>query len=213
MCSNTLKILCLLVLCLLLLELEASSDEQDDRAVITRQENGNLLLKAAPDQNVTIRLMGEDATVMVNDVDVLPLLRRRLQVITARQVAARREPLSLDVQKDQFRAVQRSLTRLEKRFFNMRNNTRRSGLNQRVLRRQLQRIERVSTTLARIQVFLAKDECQSNPCQNGGTCHDLYKSFQCDCVAGWQVKNCKKLVLENEVNRILDVKIYFSYLK
>ncbi|XP_034122311.1 cubilin homolog [Drosophila guanche] len=199
MCSNTLKILCLLVLCLLLLELEASSDEQDDRAVITRQENGNLLLKAAPDQNVTIRLMGEDATVMVNDVDVLPLLRRRLQVITARQVAARREPLSLDVQKDQFRAVQRSLTRLEKRFFNMRNNTRRSGLNQRVLRRQLQRIERVSTTLARIQVFLAKDECQSNPCQNGGTCHDLYKSFQCDCVAGWQGPTC-----EEDVNECFD---------
>ncbi|XP_022226345.2 cubilin homolog [Drosophila obscura] len=198
--SNTLNILCLLVLCVFFLELEASSDEREERAVITRQENGNLLLKAAPDQNVTFRLMGEAATVMVNDVDVLPLLQRRLQVVTARQVAARREPLSVDVQKDQFRVVQRSLTRLEKRFFNMRNNTRRSGLNQRVLRRQLQRIERVSTTLARIQVFLAKDECQSSPCQNGGTCYDEYKAFQCDCAAGWQGPTC-----EDDVNECFDL--------
>ncbi|XP_017135474.1 cubilin homolog isoform X2 [Drosophila miranda] len=198
--SNTLNLLFVLVLCVFLLELEASSDERAERAVITRQQNGNLLLEAAPDQNVTFRLMGEQATVMINDVDILTLLRRRLQVVTARQVAARREPLSLDVQKDQFRVVQRSLTRLEKRFFNMRNNTRRGGLNQRVLRRQLQRVERVSTTLARILVFLAKDECLSSPCQNGGTCYDEYRAFQCDCAAGWQGPTC-----EDDVNECFDL--------
>ena len=29
------------------------------------------------------------------------------------------------------------------------------------------------------------DECASNPCKNGGTCHDQVASFSCSCVSGY----------------------------
>ena len=28
------------------------------------------------------------------------------------------------------------------------------------------------------------DECQSNPCQNGGVCEDLISKFKCNCIPG-----------------------------
>ena len=34
------------------------------------------------------------------------------------------------------------------------------------------------------------DDCQSEPCQNNGTCHDLVNDYRCDCVAGFNGTNC-----------------------
>lgn len=29
------------------------------------------------------------------------------------------------------------------------------------------------------------DECSSNPCQHGGTCHDRLNAYKCDCILGF----------------------------
>ena len=34
------------------------------------------------------------------------------------------------------------------------------------------------------------DECQSQPCENNGTCTDLVNDYQCDCIAGFNGTNC-----------------------
>ncbi|KAH8239867.1 hypothetical protein KR032_008825 [Drosophila birchii] len=192
-----LPICAVLVLCLQILSAKGSpNDIKKDRANLGTQLNGNLLLEAERDHNVTLRLMGEASTVMINDVDMLTLLRRRQRIIADRQVAARREPLSMDVAKDQFRDVRRKLTKIERRVFNSRNSTRRNGLNQRRLRSQLQRVERVSAIVRTIAANLAKDECLSSPCQNGGICHDAYNGYQCECTAAWQGPTCEEDVNE-----------------
>ncbi|KAH8357601.1 hypothetical protein KR200_003594 [Drosophila serrata] len=186
-----------LVLCLQILSVKGSqNDDEKYRAHLGKESNDNLFLTAERDHNVTLRLMGEAATVMVNDVDMLTLLRRRQRIVADRQAAAKREPLSLDIVKDQFRDVKRKFTKIERRVSNARNSTRRSGLNQRLLRRQLQRVERVSGILRTIAANLARDECQSSPCQNGGICHDAYNGFQCECTAAWQGPTCEEDVNE-----------------
>eukprot|EP00058_Branchiostoma_floridae_P011529 XP_002597017.1 hypothetical protein BRAFLDRAFT_215849 [Branchiostoma floridae] len=34
------------------------------------------------------------------------------------------------------------------------------------------------------------NECSSDPCQNGATCHDELNSYTCACVAGWEGIHC-----------------------
>ncbi|KAH8322862.1 hypothetical protein KR059_009186 [Drosophila kikkawai] len=192
-----LLICAVLVLCLQILSAKGSQDDNEEyRAHLGKESNNNLFLKAEKDHNVTLRLIGEASTVMINDVDMLTLLRRRQRIIADRQAAARREPLSVDIVKDQFRDVKRKFTKIERRVSNARNRTQRTGLNQRILRRQLQRVERVSGILRTLAANLAKDECQSSPCQNGGICHDAYNGFQCECTAAWQGPTCEEDVNE-----------------
>ena len=35
------------------------------------------------------------------------------------------------------------------------------------------------------------DECQSNPCQNGGTCKDQVNGYSCSCNAGYTGEKCQ----------------------
>ena len=34
------------------------------------------------------------------------------------------------------------------------------------------------------------DYCNTNPCQNGGTCVDGQTSYTCTCVEGWEGTDC-----------------------
>ena len=35
------------------------------------------------------------------------------------------------------------------------------------------------------------DECESSPCVNGATCHDLMDAYLCDCTSGFEGTNCE----------------------
>lgn len=35
------------------------------------------------------------------------------------------------------------------------------------------------------------DECESNPCQNGATCHDLIGMYFCECPPGFNGTDCE----------------------
>ena len=35
------------------------------------------------------------------------------------------------------------------------------------------------------------DECESSPCQNGGSCSDSINLYNCTCVAGYTGLNCE----------------------
>uniref|UniRef100_A0A4W6C9D4 EGF-like domain-containing protein n=1 Tax=Lates calcarifer TaxID=8187 RepID=A0A4W6C9D4_LATCA len=38
----------------------------------------------------------------------------------------------------------------------------------------------------------AEHACVSNPCANGGTCHEVPSGFECHCPAGWSGPTCAK---------------------
>ena len=35
------------------------------------------------------------------------------------------------------------------------------------------------------------DECESNPCENGGTCTDAVNGYSCECAPGFTDANCQ----------------------
>lgn len=35
------------------------------------------------------------------------------------------------------------------------------------------------------------NECESNPCQNGGTCRDVVSGYICQCPIGWSGTTCQ----------------------
>ena len=43
----------------------------------------------------------------------------------------------------------------------------------------------------RIKYFIDIDDCQSQPCQNNGSCQDRVDDYTCDCVVGFNGTNCE----------------------
>ena len=35
------------------------------------------------------------------------------------------------------------------------------------------------------------DECEFKPCEHGGTCNDGHNDYTCDCIKGYEGKNCE----------------------
>ena len=46
-----------------------------------------------------------------------------------------------------------------------------------------------------IKIFLQGNinECESDPCQNGGRCNDGMNSYTCSCVDGYRGENCESM--------------------
>ena len=54
--------------------------------------------------------------------------------------------------------------------------------------------------------FTVMDECEPNPCHNGGKCVDKFDGFHCICYGGWNGPTCRG---ESEclIQKIHDVSI------
>ena len=40
-------------------------------------------------------------------------------------------------------------------------------------------------------MFVDIDECESNPCENDGTCIDMEGEYECECESGYTGTHCE----------------------
>ena len=56
------------------------------------------------------------------------------------------------------------------------------------------------------------DECDSSPCQNGGTCHNGQNMYTCTCLPGWTGHDCE---IGEQISRVflrLKKNLFWHYL-
>lgn len=86
------------------------------------------------------------------------------------------------------RGIMQRLGRLENRT--------RSALGGGVPRNMFRRLSLLEGKVDEIVTKLTEDNCESMPCQNGGSCMDIYDGFVCKCTDSWTGQTCTQDVNE-----------------
>ncbi|KAI0213507.1 hypothetical protein LSAT2_001452 [Lamellibrachia satsuma] len=53
--------------------------------------------------------------------------------------------------------------------------------------------------------FADVDMCHSNPCQNGGTCHNLVDVYKCDCVDSFERNSCESSMGQEKATMFIGI--------
>ncbi|EZA59389.1 Cubilin [Ooceraea biroi] len=200
----------------LLLYLGFCAAWMDERPVLEARD-GHLIISSARDRNITLKIMG-GGYVNVNEINLLHVASAAQN---ATRVIDRWQRGYLAVMENSLErlativtgplGLQRRVALLERGIDA--NGTNRAGNRSRTqnypipgfarnsIRRINVRLKALEDTLRAMQTLLRENECQSNPCQNGGTCEDLYDGYQCHCTSNWEGPNCMTDV--NECARFL----------
>lgn len=156
--------------------------------------DGNLVFQSAESKNVSIELKGQ-SRFLVNNVDVLRSLNP--SNATGGDNAANADAIaSLVAQvaklKNALNGRNGVLNRLDRVEMGIPANAtipgglsdrgRINGLNRRVVA--------LEQKVANLTERLTRDHCKSYPCQNGGTCFNMFDTFRCECPQNWEGPTC-----------------------
>jgi cubilin len=158
--------------------------------------DGNLVFESADSRNVSIYLKGQ-SRFLINNVDVLNILKPgnasntfnggddsdAITKLTA-QVAKLRQMMRGQ------NGVMNRLDRVERGIpanatipaGSLSDRSRFNGLQRRVVNLELK--------VANLTERLMRDHCKSYPCQNGGTCFNMFETYRCECPANWEGPSC-----------------------
>lgn len=164
--------------------------------------DGNLVFESADSRNISIQLKGQ-SRFLINNIDVLKILKPgnasstfnggddsdAITKLTA-QVAKLRQMLRGQ------NGVMNRLDRVERGIpanatipaGSLSDRSRFNGLQRRVVN--------LEQKVANLTERLMRDHCKSYPCQNGGTCFNMFETYRCECPSNWEGPSCSMDVNE-----------------
>ncbi|EFN89302.1 Cubilin, partial [Harpegnathos saltator] len=166
---------------------------------VLESRDGHLIISSSKDRNITLKIIGS-GYVNVNEINLLHVAsaaQNATRVIDRWRMGYLAE---MESSLQQLTTIVTGSTGLQRRVALLERNidtniTNRIGNRTRIILKELE------DSLRAMQRLLRENECQSNPCQNGGTCEDLYDAYQCHCPSNWEGPNCMTDV--NECARFL----------
>jgi hypothetical protein len=156
--------------------------------------NGNLVFESAESKNISIQLKGR-SRLMVNNVDVLSALKPG-NFSSSGSVAVDSDTITkLAAQVAKLRQALRGqngiLNRLDRVEQGIPANATIPGGTDRSRINGLQRrVVSLEQKVANLTERLMRDHCKSYPCQNGGTCFNMFETYRCECPANWEGPSC-----------------------
>ncbi|CAD1477837.1 unnamed protein product, partial [Heterotrigona itama] len=166
---------------------------------VLESRDGNLFISAAKDKNITLKILGK-GYLNVNEINLLHVANSAESA--TRLIERWKTGYLAEVESNLQRLMQlvEGPEGLEKKIAALRgfgegNSTLQPDIS------STNQVRRVEEKVKSIESKLRINECSSNPCQNGGTCQDLYEGYQCHCPLNWEGPNCVMDV--NECVRLL----------
>ncbi|XP_011185073.1 cubilin homolog [Zeugodacus cucurbitae] len=163
--------------------------------IITK--DGNLIVESGLNRNITFRLDGTSRININDEFDLLDLL-----FVGGRTNGPASKPKDA-IEADNLVQLSNELSTLRLRVFgpnglNRRLNTMLNGtrINNRLVTRYQNRMLAVERRVQVLQQRLELDSCKSNPCDNGGTCINMFGGFLCQCTKNFEGATCQKDVNE-----------------
>lgn len=171
-------------------------------------QDGHMIFMTADNHNITFRSQGA-GSIRVNEEDLIAVVKSakesvaELQRIKNDEIISLRQSVSqIQNELSRFNQLNDRVSAIDATLNRINNLISRSGINgtnQNVFtnqRRLTQRVNRFKTRLDTLEQNLERNECNSNPCRNGGTCLDGYKRFSCRCPTNWEGPTCDENVNE-----------------
>ncbi|XP_076655704.1 cubilin [Halictus rubicundus] len=197
---------------LLLTYLCSSAAWMDERPVLESRD-GNLFISAARDRNITLKILGT-GYVNVNEINLLHVASAAQNATHLIDRLRTGQLASLEGDLQRLSHIVEGPDGLERRMASFKGlvemnstlpgnalqNQSSGNINWKV-RVLTNRVRKLEDNVKSIERKLKTNECDSNPCQNGGSCQDLYEGYQCHCPPNWEGPNCMTDV--NECVRLL----------
>ncbi|XP_070536661.1 cubilin-like [Ptychodera flava] len=189
-----------LVLITAILLLSAASAKPRSKRAVTDEsqpkmitQSGHLIFQTGTNHNITFKTEGQ-GRVVIDQYDLTEIAALAIKNIDDIQDIKNKlanVPSDLQAQLD---AINAEITDLKNRVVALEN-----GGGSVVPGDLTDRVSDLEDNVQDIEDDLVKDECSSGPCQNGGTCINLYNSFQCRCPSNYQGPTCN-----DDVNECLE---------
>ncbi|XP_050561143.1 cubilin-like [Spodoptera frugiperda] len=174
MTSTLGKWLLLAVLCFVPLDGEIYQDRPK-----IKTSGGDLILEPALDKNIYLRPNGLKSNIFIGDINILKA--------KFSDDGTQYQPTTNDIPFNSLNSILQRLDKLENKDTALPSDL---LFNITLIWRRVNNIHRKVLSLQSQLESRNRDECESHPCEHGGTCLNLANGYHCLCPPNWEGRDC-----------------------